>query len=511
MGALAHGRWWLPARRERARGAPRPRSSASASPTRRPPGSASCRAASARACCSPGRSCRTRRPAARRAARRGRPRQRRKHRGVFASLRDEGRALLVSTHDVDSAREFDRVLCLNRRQVAYGTPAEVLNRPTLEATYGDEIVVIEEERRPGAPSASSTTSTPSTRWTSSTSSSTPGAPASTGARCSRSRCSARSAAGWASGSYERLSYAAESLAHGMLPGLVLAALAGAPLLLGGVGGVAVAAVVVALASRDERIGADTATAVVVTGASASARCSRWRQTPARLGELLFGDPLGVTDGDLLAAAMLARGRRRRPRRPPPPARCGGVRRGRRAGASACARGSCGWRCAPARRSAGRRSAGSRQPAGAGRAGGAGRRGPPPRPHAGRAIRAGAVSPCSPGSSASRLAATRQRRRRLGGAVLVRGGGGRSRPPVCGARSPTGGAATAVASRALPLARRGERPEYHATRGYLRTFGRGTAPMDRPQRYAVAASLRAQCGEHRRAGGHHREADQLRRA
>ena len=34
---------------------------------------------------------------------------------------------------------------------------------------------------------------------------------------------------------ERLSYAAESLSHGLLPGLVLAALAGAPLLLGAVG------------------------------------------------------------------------------------------------------------------------------------------------------------------------------------------------------------------------------------------------------------------------------------
>jgi manganese/iron transport system ATP-binding protein/manganese/zinc/iron transport system ATP- binding protein len=67
---------------------------------------------------------------------------------LFAELRDEGHALLVSTHDVDSAREFDLVLCLNGRQVAFGPPAEVLSRPVLEATYGSEIVVIEE---PGAP------------------------------------------------------------------------------------------------------------------------------------------------------------------------------------------------------------------------------------------------------------------------------------------------------------------------------------------------------------------------
>src|SRR5213079_1596676 len=46
-----------------------------------------------------------------------------------------------------------------------------------------------------------------------------------------------------------LSYGAESLAHGMLPGLVLAALAGVPLLLGGAAGIVVAALAVALAGR----------------------------------------------------------------------------------------------------------------------------------------------------------------------------------------------------------------------------------------------------------------------
>jgi ABC-type Mn2+/Zn2+ transport system ATPase subunit len=67
---------------------------------------------------------------------------------TFGALRDEGRALLVSTHDVESARRFDLVLCLNRRQVAFGHPAEVLDRATLEATYGTEIVVVEGEGGP---------------------------------------------------------------------------------------------------------------------------------------------------------------------------------------------------------------------------------------------------------------------------------------------------------------------------------------------------------------------------
>ena len=64
--------------------------------------------------------------------------------GVFEELRAEGRTLLVSSHDVESARTFDSVLCLHGRQVAFGPPAEVLDRSTLEATYGSEIIVLEE-------------------------------------------------------------------------------------------------------------------------------------------------------------------------------------------------------------------------------------------------------------------------------------------------------------------------------------------------------------------------------
>jgi ABC-type Mn2+/Zn2+ transport system permease subunit len=66
-----------------------------------------------------------------------------------------------------------------------------------------------------------------------------------------------------------LSYSAESLAHGMLPGLVLAALAGAPLILG-------LGVLLALSPA----------------------------SPPGLGLLLFGDILGVTDSDLALAAGL---------------------------------------------------------------------------------------------------------------------------------------------------------------------------------------------------------------
>lgn len=105
--------------------------------------------------------------------------------------------------------------------------------------------------------------------------------------------------------FHKLSYSAESLAHGMLPGLVLASLAGLPLLLGGAAGIFVAAAGVALAGRVPGIGRDTAVAVVVTtlfGLGALLALSP--ATPAGLQGILFGDPLGVSDTDLALAAGL---------------------------------------------------------------------------------------------------------------------------------------------------------------------------------------------------------------
>jgi ABC-type Mn2+/Zn2+ transport system permease subunit len=76
-------------------------------------------------------------------------------------------------------------------------------------------------------------------------------------------------------------------------------------LLGAAGGALVAAAVIALAARDERIGPDTATAVAVTGlVGLGALLALEPDAPQRLDELLFGNPLGVSDGDLAAAAAL---------------------------------------------------------------------------------------------------------------------------------------------------------------------------------------------------------------
>ena len=104
------------------------------------------------------------------------------------------------------------------------------------------------------------------------------------------------------------SYAAESLAHATLPGLVLASLAGVSLVFGAAAGLLVAAVAIWLAGREERIGADVAIAVAVTGlVGVGVLLALSPQVPPRLGELLFGDPLSVSRGDLVASAALVLG------------------------------------------------------------------------------------------------------------------------------------------------------------------------------------------------------------
>jgi ABC-type Mn2+/Zn2+ transport system ATPase subunit len=61
---------------------------------------------------------------------------------LFEELRGEGRVLLVATHDARQARAWQRVLCLNHAQIAFGAPADVLTADALQATYGGELVVL---------------------------------------------------------------------------------------------------------------------------------------------------------------------------------------------------------------------------------------------------------------------------------------------------------------------------------------------------------------------------------
>lgn len=65
---------------------------------------------------------------------------------LLGRLAADGRALLIATHDLEQARGWERVLCLNGRQLAFGPPAEVLTRDVLEATYGAELVELPDDR-----------------------------------------------------------------------------------------------------------------------------------------------------------------------------------------------------------------------------------------------------------------------------------------------------------------------------------------------------------------------------
>jgi ABC-type Mn2+/Zn2+ transport system permease subunit len=106
--------------------------------------------------------------------------------------------------------------------------------------------------------------------------------------------------------FYELAYSAESLAHALFPGLVAAALLGLPLVAGGAAGVAGAAAATAIVARTPLIGRDTAVAVVVTTLfGLGVLVALTPATPPGLDGLLFGDLLGVTNGDLAVSGALA--------------------------------------------------------------------------------------------------------------------------------------------------------------------------------------------------------------
>ena len=62
---------------------------------------------------------------------------------LFEELRDAGRTLLVSTHDLTCvAGCFSLALLLNRRLVAYGPPSEVFTRELLNAAYESHLLLL---------------------------------------------------------------------------------------------------------------------------------------------------------------------------------------------------------------------------------------------------------------------------------------------------------------------------------------------------------------------------------
>ncbi|MDQ5895866.1 MAG: hypothetical protein QG596_2127 [Actinomycetota bacterium] len=103
----------------------------------------------------------------------------------------------------------------------------------------------------------------------------------------------------------RVSYSAESLAHGLFPGLVGAALLGLPILLGGAVGIIVAALLIAAVNRFAGDDADTAIAVVVTSLfGLGVLMALSPESPPGVAELLFGDLLGTTSTEILVSAAI---------------------------------------------------------------------------------------------------------------------------------------------------------------------------------------------------------------
>lgn len=104
----------------------------------------------------------------------------------------------------------------------------------------------------------------------------------------------------------RLPYAAESLSHSIFPGLVLATLAGVPLLAGGTPAIVLAALAIVAVAGVPGVSREVAVGVVVTtmfGLGALLALSP--ASPPGVQAILFGDVLGPTDADLVAAAVLA--------------------------------------------------------------------------------------------------------------------------------------------------------------------------------------------------------------
>lgn len=102
-----------------------------------------------------------------------------------------------------------------------------------------------------------------------------------------------------------LSYSAESLSHAMFPGLALAAILGTSLVVGGLAGVVVAALAIALCARVPVIGSDTSVAVVISSLfGLGVLLALSPASPAGIQDLLFGDLLGVSNGDLASAVVV---------------------------------------------------------------------------------------------------------------------------------------------------------------------------------------------------------------
>jgi ABC-type Mn2+/Zn2+ transport system ATPase subunit len=72
---------------------------------------------------------------------------------IVDRLAEEGHGVMIATHDIEQTRDWDLVLCLNRRQVAFGPPDSTLTRPVLEETHGGALVRLPAGRADEEPEA----------------------------------------------------------------------------------------------------------------------------------------------------------------------------------------------------------------------------------------------------------------------------------------------------------------------------------------------------------------------
>ncbi len=62
---------------------------------------------------------------------------------LFEELRDEGKTLLVATHDLSCVSCcFDRVLLMNRRKIAYGAPEKVFTKELLDQVFESHLITL---------------------------------------------------------------------------------------------------------------------------------------------------------------------------------------------------------------------------------------------------------------------------------------------------------------------------------------------------------------------------------
>jgi manganese/iron transport system ATP-binding protein/manganese/zinc/iron transport system ATP- binding protein len=59
---------------------------------------------------------------------------------LITELARSGKTLLIATHDLDQAKSWELVLCLNQQQVAFGAPDQVLTKEALVETFGSDLL-----------------------------------------------------------------------------------------------------------------------------------------------------------------------------------------------------------------------------------------------------------------------------------------------------------------------------------------------------------------------------------